>query len=214
MISKRCGFGATALTVLSLAATPAFAQLCTGVPLNVHQSSLSLRADMPDGGNIFTVRGANKLAEVATLGASYSLMSPDGGDSTHSIGVDGAFELPLNLPVGVCAVAGIQTNLNKGDGPRTIQVPIGASLSYDVDLGNGLAVVPFVVPQLLWARQGSFDYTVGNEVVTADSASDSTFLLAGGANLIVNNLAFGLRLERIMETGAKTQFGVLAGINF
>jgi hypothetical protein len=202
MISKRFGFGAVALTALSFLATPAAAQLCTGVPMNVGQTNASLRAWMPEGSNTFELRGANKLAETVTIGATYSLTTADGLDALHSLGVDGALELPLNLPVGVCAVAGVSTNVN-GDG-RLIDVPLGVAFGGNLEVGDGLSLVPFAIPQLMYTRISGGGVSISN----------SDFGILGGANLIVNNLAFGFQVRRPFVDGAKTDFGVLIGMNF
>jgi hypothetical protein len=204
MNSKRCGLGAVAVTLLSLVATPAFAQLCVGVPLNVSQTSLSLRADMPDGANIFALRAASHLIQPLTLAASYQLFSPEVGDSRHAIGADAAFEVPLgSSSVGVCAVAGASVTL--ADDPRSISVPVGLALGTNVEIGPGLSVVPFAVPQLYWTRHSYEGF---------DPVSDTNFGIEGGANLIVSNLAFGVVLERLFADNAKTTFGVFAAMNF
>lgn len=204
MNSKRCGLGAVAVTLLSLVATPAFAQLCVGVPLDVGQTSLSLRADMPDGANVISVRAANHFAQPLTLAASYQLMSPEVGDAQHAIGVDAAFELPLGASnIGVCAVAGADVTL--ADDPRSVEVPVGVALGTNIEVGPGLSVVPFAIPQLFWNR---YSYE------GVDAVSDSNFGIEGGANLIVNNLAFGAVIKRLFADFAETSFGVFAAMNF
>lgn len=204
MKSKRSGFGAIAVTLLSLVATPAFAQVCVGVPLGVGQTSLSFRADLPDGANIYRLRAANHLSGPLTVAGSYSLLSPDGGDSRHNLGADVAFELPLGTPtVGVCAVAGGSVSLS--DDPRVIDVPVGVALGGGFEVGPGLSVNPFVIPQLYWSRFSAEGF---------DAQSDTNFGFEGGANLIVNNLAFGVVIERLFADFAETTFGVFAAMNF
>lgn len=199
MKSKRSGFGAIAVTLLSLVATPAFAQVCVGVPLGVGQTSLSFRADLPDGANIYRLRAANHLSGPLTVAGSYSLLSPDGGDSRHNLGADVAFELPLGTPtVGVCAVAGGSVSLS--DDSRVIDVPVGVALGSGFEVGPGLSVNPFVIPQLNWRRDSGESHT--------------NFGFEGGANLIVNNLAFGVVIERLFADFEETTFGVFAAMNF
>ncbi len=199
---KRCGLGVAMLS-LSLAATPALAQVCVGVPLNVGQTSVALSAGFPDYANIFGVRAANHFAAPLTLAASYELVSPEFGDSRHQLGVDAAFELPVNTGnLGFCATAGAQVTL--ADDPRTISVPLGVAVGATFEVDSGIAIAPFANPQLFWARS-SFD---------GASVSDTSFGLDAGANLVVSNLFFGASIQKIFEDNTDLLFGVQAGIVF
>jgi hypothetical protein len=200
---KRFGLGAAVLS-LSLAATPALAQVCVGVPLNVGQTSVALSAHFPDGANIFGVRGANHFSAPLTLAASYQLFSPEFGDSQHSLGVDAAFELPVNTGnLGFCGIAGAQVSLSD-DPYRTIQVPVGVAVGGTFEVDSGISIAPFAAPQLFWTRFSN----------DAGSTSDTVFGLDAGANLVVSNLFFGALIEKIFEDGSDLLFGVQAGIVF
>ncbi len=203
---KRCGMGAAAFLALSFYAAPAMAQACVGVPLSVGQTSLAVSADFPDGGNIFGVRAANRFSSPLAVGASVGAAVPDVGDTRLTIGVDGAFVLPVaaleDAGFGVCGVAGVNFGLD--DEPRIISVPVGAAVGGSFEVSDGIAVNPYAVPQLQWTRF-SFD---GN------STSDTSFGLEAGANLLVSNLFFGVRFNRIFEDNADSLFGVQAGIVF
>jgi hypothetical protein len=209
MHEKRCGIGAAAILALSFSAAPAIAQVCVGVPLNVGQTSLALHADFPDDGNIFGARAANHFADPLTVGATFEAEVPEGdGDNRYFVGVDGAFELPVaaltDAGLGLCAVAGISVGLD--DDPRFITVPVGVALGGNFEVSDGIAVNPFVVPHLQWQRRSPDG---------EDSTSSSDFGLEGGANLIVSNLFFGLRLGKIfMDVDTDALFGVQAGIIF
>src|SRR5690606_38225480 len=131
------------------------------------------------------------------------LMTADGEDARHSLGADAAFELPVAAGnFGVCAVAGADVSL--ADDPRTISVPLGVSIGSAFEVDSGISIAPFATPQFIWTRS-SFD---GN------SASDSSFGLDAGANLVVSNLFFGALIQKIFEDYSDLQFGVQAGIVF
>lgn len=211
---KRCGLGVAMLS-LSLAATPALAQVCVGVPLNVGQTSLGLRADFPDYANIFGVRAANHFATPLTLAASYELASPEFGDSRHALGVDAAFELPVNTGnLGFCAVAGAQVSVSE---PRTIQVPLGVAVGGSFEVDSGIAIAPFAKPQLFWTRTTYEGLPGTGEIggdVASETRSETAFALDAGANLVVSNLFFGALIQKIFEDNTDLLFGVQAGIVF
>ncbi len=207
---KRCGLGVAMLS-LTLAATPALAQVCVGVPLDVGQTSVALRADFPDYANIFGVRGANHFATPLTLAASYQMVSPEFGDSRHALGVDAAFELPVNTGnLGICAVAGGHVSLSE---PRTIQVPLGVAVGGSFEVDSGIAIAPFAKPQLFWTRT-TYDDIPGGVSLDSVSSSDTVFGLDAGANLVVSNLFFGAVIQKIFEDNTDLLFGVQAGIVF
>jgi hypothetical protein len=208
---KQCGIGAAAFLALSFSAAPGIAQVCVGVPLNVGQTSLALHADFPDGGNLFGVRAANHFTGPLTVGATFEAAVPEGdGDNRYFVGADGAFELPItaltDAGLGVCGIAGILVGLD--DSPRVITVPVGVAVGGNFEVSDGIAVNPYAVPHLQWQR-------VSPEV--GDSFSETDFGLEGGANLIVSNLFFGVRLGKIFrgdDGDSDALFGVQAGIVF
>lgn len=200
------GLAAVAAIAFSVVATPAVAQVCVGVPLGVGQTSLDLRAHFPDGANIFGARAANQFSESLAVGAFIQHADVDGGDSQQAIGADVVFDLPIaalqDAGASLCAAGGVSFTFQ--DDPRFIEVPFGVGLGASFDVGDGMAVVPYAFPHLSWQRV-SFD---------GFSDSDTDFVLDLGANLIVDNLYFGIMIDDVIRDHADTTFGVRAGIIF
>jgi hypothetical protein len=206
MRAQRSGLMAVAVVTLAMAATPAAAQLCTGIPLAQGQTSVALRAWFPDGANIFGFQANNRIAGPLTVGLSYDLTSIDyeGSDNLNTFGG----HVYYDLPVAALADAGFSfcptasAYFTTQDDVNLFEIPIGVGVGGSFEVSDGIAIAPYAIPQLWWSRV-SFD---------GSSSSSTDFGFTLGGNVLVTNLHFGALLRKVAD--GDVTFGVQGGIVF
>jgi hypothetical protein len=193
MSTSRRAFAAVAVLSLSFAATPAVAQAWRGVPLDSLNTGVALLAGFPENSDTYGAEAFRNFGAV-TAGVEYGLSTFEGDVPSAHTGVLN-LALPLALPglteAGLAIAPVASPSYTSWDELSIIQVPVGASVAFRVPAGPGLSIVPYAVPQFVWARM-SMDVAG-----TSQSDTDSDFGFRAGGNLVVNNLIFGASYHKI-----------------
>lgn len=178
------------------AASPAFAQVCAGIPMATGSTMGMVGLSFPENANSFGIGAMHKLNDQVVVGGEYLFTSHDdvfgaSVPSSHSIMASGSYEIPVgeqaaNADFAVCPTAGL--GFGKWDALSTIAIPLGVSFGGAFTVADGSAVVaPYLAPQFVWAR-----YSANG---ASDSESDLGFSM--GANFHVSNFLVGAGYTKI-----------------
>lgn len=211
MIRRNTLFATLLAPALVLAATPAMAQVCFGIPMSAGQTAVGLNAAFPEGANAFGIDGRHKLTDNLVLGAGYTLTSIDSdgeGDipSQHAFEVLGAYEFVVQggadgPQIGVCP--NIAPQYAKQDDYSATLLPLGVGIGSSFPIGQTAVIAPYANPALFFGKYKVDDFE-------SDWENDFGFTL--GANVIVTNLHFGATYTKVGDGDGA--FGVRAGLVF
>ena len=208
MRTSRKMFSVAAVMAMTFVAAPASGQAWRGAPLDSLTMGANLLAGFPDGYDIFGAEVFKGFGAI-TAGLEYGLSSYEGDlPSAHT----GTLNLALAVPIGTEAMGLFVSpvaspSYTSWEDLSIIQIPVGASLAYNVALGDGLSVFPYAIPQFVWSRL-SYDDSVGD----SESITESDFGWRAGGNLVVNNLVFGVGYGKVGD-GDGT-IGINVGMRF
>lgn len=205
---KRIGAGAFALLAVALSTSTAVAQVCIGFPTVDRQFSFGASLGFPDGGDRYGVEASYNVQGPFAVYGGLQIDSPEGdADDRDTYYGGAAFDL---LRVGLGAGAdslGICPTVRVGytsvDSGSYLTVPIGVGLGTRVAVGDAAYLMPYVVPELVWARFSPDD---------GDSTSDSDFAIRGGAAVGFGMFFIGGEVSHPFQDGAQTVFGIRVGI--
>lgn len=202
-----------ALTAAALLATasPALAQVCAGFPMNTGSTMGVASLGFPNNATNFGVGGMHKMSDQVTIGAAYTLTSYDdvfgvSVPSSHTIGVNGSYEIPVaaaevEADLAVCPTAGL--NFTSWDDVSAFSIPLGVSLGAGISIAEGnVLMAPYVGPQLVWSRT-SWD---------GGSNSDTDLGFALGANFLFSNYLVGGGFSKVGDS--KAVFALRFGMMF
>ncbi|MDR0786756.1 MAG: hypothetical protein LBG44_02715 [Gemmatimonadota bacterium] len=200
--------------ILSILATPALAQLCTGTPLNRGQTALGLGVSFPESAVGYGIRGIRQVTDKVAVEATYALVSYDsnfldGADvpTEHDFGANIAYEIRMwtessALDLAICPVAGFGYVVL--DPIHILSIPLGLGIGTLIPVTNtSVSLNPYLVPQWGWTRLS---------IDGLGSTSDTGIGISGGANLLFNDIFAGLQFSK-PENG-EAVFGIQAGLVF
>jgi hypothetical protein len=192
--------------MLVLAAAPAAAQICSGYPTMPGQTSVGLRASFPTGGTSIGVEASRNWRNPLGVFANLNLLMPDDDelDNQTVAGLGFAYEVTEMLPaipqaLSVCPVAAV--TLQGGDA-TTLTFPLGVGFGTSVDVAEGFAIQPFVMPQFVLTRVSVDNVTV----------SDHNFGFGAGAFATFGGVYGGVTLGKIMASGTDVTIAFQGGL--
>jgi hypothetical protein len=195
------------LTLLLLAATPAFGQMCVGFPTAPGEQALALNFNTLTGGNRYGIDGNVNFADEFSAFGGVSINDPDpeNVDNSTSVGVGAAF---FATTLGGEDGAGIQAcptaSLVFADTDNTdiwsVPVGVGFGTSYQLGESGNTTLQPWILPAIAFSH---FEET------------DTDFQISLGANVGIGERFFvGGTVNRVFVEGADSEFGIQAGLTF
>lgn len=159
-MQKKTAIRGGMMLAFALVAMPAaaFAQACVGTPFgSANRTAFSVGMAFPESATTFGGEVRVRTESPLTVGANYALTSIDELDpKQHTFGADAAYELPVE-GASLCAVAGAgysrisESGLTLSD----FTIPVGLGLAATLMQAPDFALVPHIVPQLLWTRSSA-----------------------------------------------------------
>ncbi|HEX7049593.1 MAG TPA: hypothetical protein VF188_05225 [Longimicrobiales bacterium] len=223
---RTCGWKQAGLMLVGLLAAPAVAlgQACIGLPAGANQFAASADIAFPEGAKTYGIGVGANLIGPFTVEASYTLTKPDGGNQNlNTFGADVAFELPLP-GFSACPVVGLsyssydETVPLQGGGSASgsisvATIPIGFGVGASLPLATtGASLMPYAVPQLLYARTKVSFSTGGLSGSGTDSSTEFGAII--GARLAWNRIFLGGDVNVTTVENSDPVFSVGAGLIF
>ncbi len=155
-----------ALTAAAVAAfgmasvSDAAAQACIGTPTLSGQRALALGASFPEHGTNYNARlDVNLSGPVSAYGAYTHTETVPGTPNIHTVGTGAAYQLPVQIDLGqvqlnTCPTARVEYAVANGNGldQTHLMVPVGLGVGARVDVGQGVALTPYVLPEFYLNR--------------------------------------------------------------
>jgi hypothetical protein len=171
MNTSKFALAAAAVAALGLGtASEGLAQACIGTPTISGQRALSGGVGFPEGATRYHARLDMNTASPLSLTGSYTRTEMDNvSASTNTAGAGVAYRLPAAVIGGDLAVQGCPTvratyTFAGGDlDYNRLEVPVGVGLGTRMNVGAGMALAPYVVPQVVFSRTST---TAANQDVT------------------------------------------------
>lgn len=206
---------ATAVTALTLmGASEATAQSCIGMPIANGQRALSFGVGFPEGGSSYQARlDVNTLGPVAAH-VGYTRSEFDGvAGANNTVAAGAAYQIAAQLPVSVCPAAQVGYSFTTGTPSEAtrLDVPLGIGLGTRLEMGAGMSLVPYVMPQVTFSRIST---PAGNETL---NSSQTAYGATVGAAVDFGPFYTGVDLSttRIVDVpGTNQQVGLRLGVKF
>jgi hypothetical protein len=205
----------TALALaLSLAALPAGAQLCAGLPGSPGGGSLAGRLQSGGGDHSLGAEASYNVPGPFSLMAGFDRAGDDDARETILFGSVAAEFPRLATSIGpeasACGLVGVR-HAEVESVIELTQVPIGFGVGTRLRPFGPLQAGVFVIPQLLISSL-SVDESVDPGF---EDSLESDIAVRGGGLLQLGNLFVRAELEQILTSqGADPLFGIAAGIRF
>jgi hypothetical protein len=227
---KRINIATSALIIGAiLIPNVAAAQACVGSPMPERSYAVlpSVGAFSYDWND--AVSGIDAGAELrANVGgpfsaaAGYALRMPETGPNSHVVRGEGAAYLPP-LPIipsalQLCLRAGVAASITDDPGSGSnftnITVPVGLAIGIPFNRGNGLVIVPAIIPQVLYSQlsgdligfeQEADQWAPGVELVLGARRGR----LLGSLGLVFNDLDQSLGPAPLPNQGLTLNVGVM-----
>ncbi|HEX2204329.1 MAG TPA: hypothetical protein VHG91_13555 [Longimicrobium sp.] len=208
---KKLTFGLAAVATLALTGT-AQAQICAGFPTIDRGFSFGASVQLPEGADFGDVYGVdasyNASGPLALFGGL--TVAEGGAEDLEIYEVGLALETPsIGLMIGPSVSACPQVSVQFADeaGGSTINVPVGFGIGANLTQGTGLAIMPYVIPQVVFAR-----FNADDDFPLLEDESDTFFGIEGGVLVGMGMFFFGGTIDHVFEDGADPVFGIRAGI--
>lgn len=219
MNTTKFAFVAAAVAALGLGtASEGLAQACIGTPVGNGQRALSAGVAFPEGATNYQARlDVNALGPLS-MHTSYTRTEVANiGGSMNRVGAGVAYQLPSpvvsgNVPIIGCPTVGAAYSFSSGSNvdQNRLDVPVAFGLGTRVNVGAGMALVPYVQPQFVFSRTAT---TTGNQTLTA---TDTGVGATVGSALDFGPFFAGLDYSttRWNDFGNDSQLGLRLGVKF
>lgn len=198
---------ALAVVVVAATASPALAQVCTGLPMATRSTNLVFGMDFPDNADIYAFELRHKATDAVVVTAGYALTQYDINlPSSHNFTVGGAYEIPLtprnaDADLAICPVATF--GYGQRDELTILTIPFGASIGAAFRVGDGsTTIAPFVNPFYMWQRFSGDGLSITDD--------DVGFTL--GSNVLISAYFFGVGYTKVGDGDGR--FGIRFGMTF
>lgn len=166
------------VAAMLVAASPALAQMCVGIPSVDGQYAVSGAVGFTEGAKTYGGSFQADLMGPLSVGVSYDLVDMDDIDTNaNSFGGNVAYALPVSQ-LSACPVAGLSytTMSETQDGVEfnvnSLMVPVGLGFGKAFPMGTSASVGLFASPAYLWVRNEVSGSEGGAEVSISDSQSE------------------------------------------
>lgn len=209
---KKLTFGLAAVATLAFAGT-AQAQICAGFPTIDRGFSFGASVQLPEGadfGDVYGVEASYNASGPLALFGGLTVADGGSGDDLEVYELGLAFETPsIGLMIGpsVSACPVVSVSFFETTGGTTFNVPIGFGIGANLTGGTGIAIMPYVQPQFVFAS-----FQADDDVPGAEDDSDTFFGFEGGLLIGTGMFFFGGSVEHVFEDGVDPVFGLRAGI--
>ncbi len=160
MNTRKFAFAAAAVAALGLGtASEGVAQACIGTPTLSGQRAVSVGAGFPDWGTNYNARlDANLAGPVSAYGAFTHTAATGTAPNVNTGAAGVAYHLPVSVArqveISGCPTLGAQYGVSSTATTEQSQlvVPVGFGVGARVDLGGGMALTPYVLPEFYVTR--------------------------------------------------------------
>ena len=201
-----------ALAALLLAGA-AGAQVCAGLPSGDGGVTLGGRKDFPEGTDSWGIETSYNFHGPFSLFAGVDVFTENDFPGREIFRGGVAVELPgvaVSPTSGAPACLMVEAAYVDQDFLQITEVPIGLGLGIDLSSPSGVALLPYVIPQLVIT---SLNFDSGALPQFSDE-TEFDFGARGGALVTYGKVYLGGEFRHVFADGADPAFGIRAGIRF